>query len=94
MVNSIFEMVKIRTYMANDIIIKCGSYSKSLYLFLDGEALMFGINNELLCILSRGTHFNNLMGDDSIEKDFEGKRLCHIVAKTLTIVGVIEYDSL
>ena len=64
MINSIFELMKIRTYMKNDIIVKCGSYGKSLYIFLDGEAIMFSINNELLCIMRRGTHYNNFMGED------------------------------
>eukprot|EP00347_Sterkiella_histriomuscorum_P000063 403377328 len=94
MLNSIFELMKIRVYMPSDIIVKCGSCGKKLYLFLDGEAIMFGINNELICIMGRGTHFNNIMGEDTSEREFEGKRLCHLVAKTLTIVGVIEYDDL
>ena len=84
--------MKIRIYMPNEFIIKCGSYGRGLYLFLDGEALVFGINNELLCILTSGTHFNNHMGDIP-EYDFEGKRLLHLIAKSITIVGVIEEDS-
>jgi len=59
MVNSIFELMKIRIYMNQEFIIKVGSYGRSLYLILDGDALMFGINNELICIMNSGTHFNN-----------------------------------
>jgi len=59
MVNSIFELMKIRVYMNQEFIIKAGSYGQNFYLILDGEALMFGINNDLICIMKSGTHFNN-----------------------------------
>jgi hypothetical protein len=59
MVNSIFELMKIRVYMGNEFIVKCGTYGRSMYIILDGEALMFGINNELVCIMRSGTHYHN-----------------------------------
>jgi len=91
MVNSIFELMKLRIYMKKDIIIKCGSYGMSMYLFLDGEALMYGIDNELIHIMTSGTHFNNEIDD---LEDFSGKRICNVIAKTITTVGVIEREQL
>ena len=91
MVNSIFEVMKVRVYMKRDIIIKCGSYGMSMYLFLDGESLMYGIDNELIHIMTSGTHFNNEIDD---LEDFSGKRICNVIAKTITTVGVIEREQL
>lgn len=48
--------------MRRDFIVKAGSYGTNLYIILDGEALVFGINNELLGIMKSGTHFNNDLG--------------------------------
>lgn len=93
MINSIFEIMKIRVYMNNEFIIKCGSYGRNLYLILDGEALLFGINNDLVCILGSGSHFNNEL-DDEEQETFEGKRICHIVAKSIVVVGVIDPEKL
>lgn len=45
--------------MSSDFIIKGGSYGESLYVILDGEALMFGMNNEIIGIMKCGAHFNN-----------------------------------
>ena len=90
MVNSIFEVTKMRVYMSKDIIIKAGSFGMNLYLFLEGEAIMYGIDEEIIHIMTSGTHFNNDLGGDL--EDFQGKRICHIVAKTICVVGVIEKD--
>ena len=74
--------------MRKDFIVKAGSYGKNLYIILDGEALVFGINNDLIGIMKSGTHFNNEMGS-SAKENFNGKRIVHIVAKSLTVVGVL-----
>lgn len=52
---------------------------------------MFGINNELVCILKSGTHFSNELEND-VEENYGGKRLCHLIAKSITVVGVIDYE--
>ncbi len=79
--------------MKNDFIVKCGSHGQSLYFFLDGEALLVGLNGDLMHIMTCGTHFNNELGQD-VQEDFSGKRICHIIAKTLTVVGVINKENL
>ena len=77
--------------MNNEYIVKCGSYGRNLYLILDGEAVMFGINNELICILKSGTHFSNELEEDVVE-NYGGKRLCHLIAKSITVVGVLDQE--
>lgn len=75
--------------MANDFMIKAGSYGENLYIIMDGEGLMLGLNNEIVGIMRSGTHFNNILGDNAPE-DFGGKRIVHIIAKTMIIVGVMK----
>jgi signal-transduction protein with cAMP-binding, CBS, and nucleotidyltransferase domain len=41
---SIMNKMKFEAYLPNEFIIKCGSYSEDLYIILDGEAAIFGIN--------------------------------------------------
>lgn len=62
MVNSIFESMSIRIYMKHDFLIKAGSFGTNMYVILDGEALLFGINKELLGIMRSGTHFGSELG--------------------------------
>ena len=62
LINSIFARIEKRVYMRRDFIVKAGSYGTNLYIILDGEALVFGINNELIGIMKSGTHFNNDLG--------------------------------
>lgn len=79
--------------MANDFLVKVGSYSENLYIIMDGEALMLGLNNEIMGIMRSGTHFNNILGDRGLE-DFGGKRIVHIVAKTMLVVGVMRKENM
>lgn len=62
MSNSILELIEIRVYMSGDYVIKGGSYGEELYIILDGEGLLFGIDSELMAIMRCGTHFNNELG--------------------------------
>ena len=93
MVNSIFERMEHRVYMKKDFIVKGGSYGKNLYIILEGEAIVFGMNNDIIGIMRNGCHFSNELGPKVIE-DFNGKRIVHIVAKSLTIVGVLPKEDL
>lgn len=61
MINSILSRIEKRVYLKKDFIIKAGSFGENLYIILDGEALVFGINNDLIGIMKSGTHFNNEM---------------------------------
>jgi CRP-like cAMP-binding protein len=93
MVTSILEFMDIRTYIAKDIIIKCGSYGEDLFIILEGEALVFGINNELVGLMRHGSHFNNSYSE-SDAYDYKGKRLIHMVAKSHLILGVVDKKNL
>jgi len=67
--------------MPRDFIIKAGSYGESLYFILDGEAIMIGLNNDILGILACGSHFNIDLGTGVHSKDnFYGKRLIHLMS--------------
>jgi hypothetical protein len=79
--------------MKNDFIIKGGSYGKNFYIMLDGEATMVGFNTDIIGIMGRGCHFSN----DLLPKDddnYHNKRIVHIVAKTLSVVGVIQKSDI
>lgn len=78
--------------MRNDFIVKVGSYGTNTYLLLDGEAAMFGINNELMGILKSGCHYSS-----DVPKNFNNfgkKRIIHLIARTLTIVGVFKKNDI
>ena len=95
--NSLFQAMKVRVYMQHDYIVKAGSYGQDMFIVLDGEALMFGLNNQLLGIMRSGTHYNNLLGEMLVEQEREkvtSKAVVHIFAKTLCIVGVVKKASL
>lgn len=55
-----------------------------MYIILDGEAALFGINNELICFLRNGSHY---MNDDTENFDFRSP--IHVVANSLVVVGLI-----
>ena len=75
--------------MAKEFIVIGGTYSTNTYVILDGEACVFGLNNEMIGIMRNGCHFSN-----DTKHVFENKRLCHIVAKQITTVGIIERENL
>ena len=62
MTNSILELIEMRVYMQGDFIIKGGSFGEEMFIILDGEGLLFGINSDLIAIMKCGTHFNNELG--------------------------------
>ena len=62
-VNSFIEQMEIRVYMPKDFIIKAGSNDENFYFILDGNALMFGIDDNLIGILSSGSHFSCNLGN-------------------------------
>lgn len=62
-VNSFIEQMEIRVYMPKDFIIKAGSNDENFYFILDGNALMFGIDDNLIGILSSGSHFSCNFGN-------------------------------
>ena len=86
------RILKVRIYLGNDFIVKVGSWGSNTYIIMDGEAAMYGINNELLGIMKSGSHFSNDL--PSKMNNFEKKRLVHIMARTLTIVGVLKRSDI
>jgi CRP-like cAMP-binding protein len=45
--------------MPKDFIIKAGSSDDDFYFILDGNVLMYGLDEHLIGILSSGAHFSN-----------------------------------
>jgi len=88
--NSILRALKVRVYLRKDFIVKVGSYGTNLYIMLDGEAAAFGINNELLGFMKSGSHFSNDIGGPN----FQNKRIVHLIARSLIIVGVLRHEDL
>lgn len=78
--------------MRNDFIVKVGSYGSNTYLILDGEAAIFGINNELMGILKSGCHYSSDVPKQL--NNFGKKRIVHVIARTLTIVGVFKKQDI
>jgi len=51
--------MEILVYMPKDFIIKAGSADDDFYFILDGNVLMYGLDENLIGILSSGAHFSN-----------------------------------
>jgi signal-transduction protein with cAMP-binding, CBS, and nucleotidyltransferase domain len=81
--------MKQEVYMKNEFITRCGSKTEDLYIILDGEAGVFGINNELLFLMRNGSHIWNNDPNGSNE-NFDSKSIMSIVANSLVIVGIIK----
>jgi hypothetical protein len=86
------RLIKIRVYMRNDFIVKVGSWGSTIYLVLDGEAAILGINNELMGLLKSGCHYSSDIPKK--EHHYGRKRIVHLIAKTLTIVGVFKKQDI
>ena len=86
--NSLIQMLAVRIYMKGDLIVSGGSTSEDTYILLDGEAVIFGMNEVLIGYLETGGHYSNYL-DPEDEDRFEGKRPVHIVSKSITLVGIL-----
>jgi len=78
--------------MARDFVVKGGSFGDSLYLILDGQAVVFGMNNEILSILRPGAHFSTDITADNF--NYQGKRIFHVVAQSLLTVAEIDREHM
>ena len=95
LLNSLVELITVQVYMPREFIIKAGSYGESLYLILDGEAVMFGLGNDILGILRSGAHFNLDIGTgDTSPEIYFGKRIVHLVSLELCTIGLVEQEQL
>jgi hypothetical protein len=91
--NSILSKVKFRIYMDGDLIVKGGSYSSNTYIFLDGEGVIFALNEEFIAYIKSGGHYSNNL-EEGDENKFEYKRPIHIISKGISIIGIINLESL
>ena len=55
--NSIFRCMQIRSPMKHDFIVKAGYSTEDTYIVLEGEVNVYGITNEILGVLTNGSHF-------------------------------------
>lgn len=93
--NSLIELLTLRIYMPREFIIKAGSYGESLYFILEGEAVMFGLGNDVLGILRPGAHFNLDIGTgDTTPEIYFGKRIVHLVSLSQCTVGLVDQEHL
>mmetsp|Transcript_40599 Transcript_40599/g.39187 ORF Transcript_40599/g.39187 Transcript_40599/m.39187 type:complete len:134 (+) Transcript_40599:86-487(+) len=92
MCNSMMGFMEFRTYLANEFIIKGGSYGRQCFILLDGEAVMVGMDNSVLGVMSQGCHFNNDLMPE--QETYAKKKTLHILTRTLSIVGVISIKNL
>ena len=76
--------------MPHEFIVKAGSYNECLYFILEGEAVIFGLGNQLLAIMRAGSHFNVDIGQIDPAQIYHGKRILHIVSTTQTAVAIVE----
>lgn len=44
-----------------------GSYSTSTYIILDGEAIVFGMNEDMIGFMRAGGHYSNSLFEDDEE---------------------------
>jgi hypothetical protein len=91
--NSILTCLEYRVYMDGDFIVIGGSSSMNTYIILEGEAIVFGLNEEFIAYIKSGGHYSNNLEDDD-EEAFEYKRPLHIVSKGISIVGILSIDRL
>ena len=82
-----------RVYMDGDFIVIGGSSSMNTYFFLEGEAIILGLNEEFIGYIKSGGHYSNDL-EDGNELIFDYKRPFHIVSKGITKVGILNNEKL
>ena len=93
LVNSILTCLEYRIYMDGDFVIVGGSSSMNTYIILEGEAVVFGLNEEFISHIKSGGYYSNDLevGD---EDTFQFKRPLHIVSKGISLVGILSIEKL
>lgn len=105
--NSIFKLLEIRIYMTDEFIFKCGSHSMETYIILEGQAMLVGAcqgkffkplegevvkdQADVIAVMKSGSHFGT---DLSSQPIYGFKKICHLVSRRPTIVGIISHDNL
>jgi len=91
--NSIITLLEFRVYMDGDFIIIGGSTSQNTYIMLEGEAIIFSLNEKFMAYIKSGGHYSNDLSPDD-EDRFEYKRPLHMVSYGISVVGVLSKDHL
>ena len=65
--NSIFRCMQIRSPMRHDFIVKAGHSTEETYIVLEGEVNVYGITNDLLGVLTNGSHFGLDLSETELE---------------------------
>ena len=91
--NSVLTALEYKIYMDGDFIVIGGSTSRNTYIFVEGEAIVLGLNEEFMAIIRSGGHYSNDLepGDEEI---FDYKRPLHIVSAGISIVGILNQNQL
>lgn len=91
--NSILAVVDIRIYMQDDFIVEAGTYSKNTYILLDGECVVYGMNDDVVGYMRPGAHYSNNLPEGSIEI-LDYKRPINIITKTICKIGILKVEKL
>lgn len=102
--------MEVRLFMSGEVIFKVGSISTNTYIVLEGAAALVSpcedeellhdqifiqsLNQdaEVVGIMREGCHFGNDLPEGTF--NYNGRRICHMVALQPVLVGVITKDKL
>lgn len=93
--HSLMRLLEIRVYMQGEFIVTGGTYGRETYIVLDGTAIMFALNGDLIGVLKSGGHFGSeTLSNRLQDRRQPNKRLLHVLAKTVnTVVGVLSEEN-
>ena len=67
---SIFKRIEFQQFIPSDFIVKVGQLTTETYILLEGELRIYGLyNNELLGVMTRGSHFGLDLGNSFEDHD-------------------------
>ena len=75
--------------MPREFIIKAGSVGDGLIFILEGQAVMMGLDNDVISILRPGAHHHNEFGV-SEKETYHGRRLFHLISQQETSIGYLD----
>jgi hypothetical protein len=65
---------------------------------MEGQAIMLGLDSDVITILRPGSHFHNDLGEDGEESSnhlsYFGRRIFHLVSQSQTTIGIISESSI
>jgi len=67
---SVFKRIEFKQFIPSDMVIKIGQLITETYILLEGEVRVYGYNNnELLGVLTKGSHFGLDLSDTFQDRD-------------------------